>query len=331
MYGATLAAHQTHRGDFFSVAAFALIASWVIGGTAQAGETSSIVAALVALASALLWVVNNNFGVGTQMACPDQLDLAVRELAETISVQWEQEAVLQGLRDTWPANIRWSTNGPVLTALKGSVVHPRQGGELRWQRLSEYELAILDLFDRSPSHRLLVLGNGASGKSVFALLFTLGHLARRRERDPVSVMLSLSSWSPGNEGFKVWAERKLVELYPFLENSGVYGTKAARQLIDTRRIIFVLDGLDEIADHARPAALDDIERSLPVDQPLVLTCRTGGFVAVTEGRRVLAGATQVTLHPLRADDVITYLYGADTYPEDRQGPGPGHRNRRACR
>ena len=310
---------------FFSVAAFILIGSWAIGGTSQAGNISSILAALVALASALLWVVNNDLGVGTLPARPDQLDLAVRELAETISVQWEQEAVLQGLRGTWPANIRWSTAGPVLTDLKGSVVHPSGGGGLRWQRFSEYELAILDLFDRSPSHRLVVLGNGASGKSVFALLFTLGHLTRRRERDPVPVMLSLSSWSPGNEGFMVWAERKLVELYPFLENSGVYGTKAARRLIDTRRIIFVLDGLDEIAEHARPVALDDIERSLPVDQPLLLTCRTGRFVAVTEGRRVLAGATHVTLQPLHADDAITYLYGADAYPDDRPGPTTAQR------
>ncbi|MEQ4303823.1 hypothetical protein ABNF97_20995 [Plantactinospora sp. B6F1] len=297
----------------------------MVGGTGRADEISSILAALVALTSALLWVVNNNFGTGTQPARPDQLDLAVRELAETISVQWEQEGVLRGLRDTQPANIRWSTTGTLLTEPRGAVVPQQADGELRWRRLSEYESAILDLFDRAPSHRLVVLGDGAAGKSVFALLFTLSYLARRRERDPVPVMLSLSSWSPDNEAFTAWAERKLFELYPFLENSGVYGTKAARRLIDTRRIIFVLDGLDEIADHARPVALDDIERSLPVGQPLLLTCRTHSFVAVTAGRPALAGATRVTLHPLQVDDAITYLYGAETYPDGRSGPAPAQR------
>ncbi|MGW4116566.1 NACHT domain-containing protein [Actinosynnema sp. NPDC004786] len=289
-----------------------LIGSWVFAGTSTTDEVSSIVAAIVALLSALFWVLQNSLPSMTKTARVDQLDLAVRELAEAVVEQLEDEVRLQGLRDTVPATIRWDLSGrgrrgPAVPAVRrppdAEAVEP----------LSDYERAILDLYLSSPTgrRRFVVVGAPASGKSVLGLFLALAMLRSRSPSDAVPVVLRLSGWSPASESFGSWVVRTLGDHYTFLKNTPIYGSNVILRLIRTKRLAFVLDGLDEVGERDRGTVVEQIHSFLPKAASLVLTCRADDYGPAVEKRLRVMNATEVVLRPLAVEDAIDFLSDTD--------------------
>ncbi|MCC8250105.1 hypothetical protein [Saccharothrix luteola] len=305
-----------------------LIGSWVFAGTSKTDEVSSIVAAIVALLSALFWVLQNSLPGMAKTARVDQLDLAVRELAEAVVEQLEDEVRLQGLRDTVPAKIRWEVagrgrRGPAVPAAR------RPPDEEVAEPLSEYERAILDLYSSSPAgrRRFVVVGAPASGKSVLGLFLALALLRSRARSDAVPVVLRLSGWSPASESFGSWVVRTLGDHYTFLKNTPIYGANVIARLIRTKRLAFVLDGLDEVDEHDRGAVVDQINDFLPKATSLVLTCRTEDYGPALKKRLRALNATEVVLRPLAVEDAIDFLSEADDGYEAAPGVAESHPER----
>jgi hypothetical protein len=149
-------------------------------------------------------------------------------------------------------------------------------------------------FRQVRSRQLVVLGDPGAGKSVLAMLFTLGLLADRRDGDPVPVLLPLASWNPHREHLRHWLATKLVEDYPGLGNKAVYGADAATRLVSDRKIVPVLDGLDEIPPALHGAAIDALDRAVADGSPLVVTCRGTEYEqAVTHSGSLLARAADL--------------------------------------
>nr|AGZ94299.1 hypothetical protein [Saccharothrix sp. NRRL B-16348] len=289
-----------------------LIGTWVFAGTSKTDEVSSIVAAIVALLSALFWVLQNSLPGMAKAARVDQVDLAVRELAEAVVEQLEDEVRLQGLRDTVPAKIRWEVSGrgrrgPAVPAAR------RPPDEEVAEPLSEYERAILDLYLSSPTgrRRFVVVGAPASGKSVLGLFLALALLRARSRSDAVPVVLRLSGWSPASESFGSWVVRTLGDHYTFLKNTPIYGANVIVRLIRTKRLAFVLDGLDEVDEHDRGAVVDQIHDFLPKATSLVLTCRTEDYASAVKKRLRAMNVTEVVLRPLAVEDAIDFLSEAE--------------------
>lgn len=222
-----------------------------------------------------------------------QLDRAARELASAVTRQWTAEAELRSLHRPAPVRVRWSTTGRPVTAandvLRGDISD------------------VATQFRALPVSQLVVLGEPGAGKTVLAILLTLGLLADRALGDPTPVLLPLSSWNPRQEHLHHWLARRLLEEYPGLRNTTAYGRDAAIRLVTDERVIPVLDGLDEIPLGLHAAAIDALDQAFAGGRPLVVTCRSDEYQNAVRHGGILASAAVVEIEPVQLDDAIAFL------------------------
>ncbi|RSM47030.1 NACHT domain-containing protein [Amycolatopsis balhimycina DSM 5908] len=251
---------------------------------------------------------------------PVPADRAPRQLAAAVARQWTAEVELRSLNRPEPVPLTWSSTGRPVTA--GAALS-RHDVASRGERLvfSGDLRDVVAKFRQVRSRQLVVLGDPGAGKSVLAMLFTLGLLADRREGEPVPVLLPLASWNPHREHLRHWLAAKLVEDYPGLGNKAVYGADAATRLVSDRRIVPVLDGLDEIPPALHAAAIDALDRAVADGSPLVVTCRATEYEkAVTQSGSLLARAAVVEIEPVGAEAAIEFLTARTRAGETRWRP-----------
>lgn len=184
---------------------------------------------------------------------------------------------------------------------------------------------VVAAFRRLPAQQLVVLGGPGAGKSVLALLLTLGLLADRRTGDPVPVLLSPGSWNPVREHVHQWIAAQLLENYPGLANTARYGDDATTSLVLQGMVVPVLDGLDEIPPGLHAVAVDAIDRVMTGRSPFVVTCRTDEYervVSVTGA--MLTRAVVMEIEPVDAEAAIAFLTARARTGEDRWTPVVEH-------
>nr|BFD96481.1 hypothetical protein KitaXyl93_78410 [Kitasatospora sp. Xyl93] len=228
------------------------------------------------------------------------LGVAEERLARSLLYQWRAEADAWDMADPEPLAVRW--------------VHSRTalgpGTELggRGDRVGTMAGALLELDHR----RLLILGGAGAGKTTLAVLLTLELLARRLTRGedvPVPVLLSLESWDAERVNFYDWLIGRITEEHPGLPR--VDGLHPARRLVSERRLLPVLDSLDELPEHRRTAVLGALGRQLGQEGGVVLICRTEPYRELVDTQRdVLRVDSAIEALPLDPTDVASYLHRA---------------------
>jgi class 3 adenylate cyclase len=253
-----------------------------------------------------------------------RLGHAAEELAKTIYRQWSDEAAIRKLCQPQPLHLRWSTTDrPVAThpvavlgdgAVSGDPVRLRGGLD-----------DIATAFAQLPKRQLVVLGEPGAGKTVVAIVLTLGLLDHRREQGgPVPVLLSASSWDPRVEHLHTWVARRLVEDYSALGNTKLFGPGTATRLVAGGYIVPILDGLDELPASLRTVAIEAINRAT-VGEPLVVTCRSAEYqAAVVAGGTVVTTAAVVELEPVGVPEVIAFLSAGGVHGDTRWAPVFAH-------
>jgi hypothetical protein len=165
-----------------------------------------------------------------------------------------------------------------------------------------------------PAARAMVLGGAGSGKSTVTDLLVRriidGGAARM-----TPVVFRLGSWNPGtgrrggarssHGSLGDWLVAQLREDFPELawHGSALYG------LIEHRHVLPVLDGLDEMPESVRPAALAAIEDWLDIygdDASLVLTYRTADQAPAGLGG-ILSAVPRIRLEPVTGEAAGAYL------------------------
>ncbi|MGW0537759.1 NACHT domain-containing protein [Streptomyces sp. NPDC003032] len=208
------------------------------------------------------------------MTPPDeQLDRAADALARAVREQWQSEWRLRRLQDPESLPIHWAPAAAWLSDLDDTIGRPPEDDARRpdlFGRLPE----IVQLYELVPSRRLVVLGAPGSGKTVFAMCFTLDLLERRGTGDPVPVLFQASTWQPDRQSLREWLADDLIAAYPTLGTEGTSGSVPARDLVATGRILPVVDGLDEMPPPLRAKAVWRLNTELDADSPLLLTCRS---------------------------------------------------------
>ncbi len=204
---------------------------------------------------------------------------AARELAEIVREQWENESRIRDLLRPDPLPVRWSTTGRPVGARSASF------------RLSGTLDEVVDAFLSLPRRQLVVLGNPGSGKTVLAVLLTLGLLKRRQPGEPVPVLLSLASWNPKIQRLDAWLAGRLAADYP--------GADAT--------VLPILDGLDELPEPLRPLAIDGIDHAMAGGRPFVVTCRGEEYESAVATGAVLSGAAVVELEPVLPSETVTFI------------------------
>ncbi|MFH8347753.1 NACHT domain-containing protein [Streptomyces sp. NPDC018045] len=251
---------------------------------------------------------------------------AAQELAQAVRRQWSAEAQMRMLYRPEPLRVRWSSTGRPVAARPAAIVGEGiMGGRPVRLRLHGGIDDIAEKYVQLPKRQLVLLGAPGAGKTVLAILLTLGLLEHRQAHGgPVPVLLSLSSWDPRAEQLDAWIARRLVEEYPALANTEVFGPRAAPHLVTGGHVLPVLDGLDEISAGLHTVAIDALDHLAP-GRPLVITCRSEEFeAAVALGGTVLTTAAVVELEPVGVFEAVAFLSAGGTATEARWAPVLSH-------
>ncbi|MBK0869883.1 hypothetical protein INP57_24005 [Saccharopolyspora sp. HNM0986] len=231
---------------------------------------------------------------------PTPLRTVQLELAAAVHSQWRDEALRRGLLDNHPLRVPWAAAHWSLADHGDDIAGGFSGDHSAPSRLAAS-------FRTLSRRRLVVLGEGGSGKTALTLLLILGLLNDLRADEPVPVPMSIASWDPHQEHLLAWLARRLQEDYPGIRR---YGRAVAEQLLTERRIMPVLDGLDEAPLRWQGSALTALNQSLTIDDPLVLTCRTDNYAQAVQYGDVLRTAAVVQAQPVPRQAVIDHLHRA---------------------
>jgi hypothetical protein len=259
----------------------------------------------------------------------DQLDEATRQLARSVLRQWRAEAADR--IPLYQLPVRFSPEVSVMdswaTISRGPAPEP--------PRLEGTFDSVASVFraEGMPG-RLVVLGEAGSGKSTLAASLTRALLIEPEARSgltatagpagPVPVMLALAAWNPGSVALQDWAAAEIARANPRLgtETLGRGGTARtlAARLLSQRRILMVLDGLDEIQEVDRRAAFRQLCHAAQEGQALVVTCRTREYARiVSDSGHPMPETPVIRLHPVPPTDASAYLAAAGRRSGGRAG------------
>jgi hypothetical protein len=188
------------------------------------------------------------------------------------------------------------------------VVRPPWRSWSRMRRSSSAEplshASLLGVFDQY-LQQLLILGHAGAGKTtrLLELARQLTERARTNPRERIPIVLTLSSWKPG-QSIRRWLASALRDA---IGASPAY----ARTLAASNMLLLLLDGLDEVPAEDRVGCIHAINTYLHeglLSPPLVVCCRSDIYQMSGEELQ-LAGA--IELAPLDIAAIETAL-GAST-------------------
>ncbi|NEY31477.1 NACHT domain-containing protein [Streptomyces sp. PRKS01-65] len=287
--------------------ALGVVAAVTVGAMLILHQYAEMVATIGGFFVALAALSLTAFEVfGRTDAPPSPADLA-DDFALRLREQWLDEAEARGLRGPEVLALSWTTTEqnvsdtlPAIGTRRPRVIRMRLNGRPEG-RFEDATTQLAEGYARVPNRRLVVVGEPGSGKTVLALLLTVGLLNERADGGPVPVLLPVSSWDPAKEDLEPWLVRTTAEPY--------YNGRqdVLRRLLREGLLVPVLDGLDEMPDSARRMAMDRLSR-LRAERPVVVTCRAAEYEElIRDGAPTLKDATVVRVLPVAPDDVITYL------------------------
>ncbi|MFG2732910.1 NACHT domain-containing protein [Streptomyces canus] len=192
--------------------------------------------------------------------------------------------------------------------------------------------------------RLLITGEAGAGKTLLALQLLLDLLndPLRSDNAPVPVRLSLAGWDTVQPLHR-WIAEQVTERF---HDRGIT-LDDARALVDQRRILPVLDGLDEmdpdgdtVPRRRATRALEQLSDYQDVEgsAPAIVTCRTTQYAELTAVDIRMRDAARVEIDPIpprpgdhlrqqphhRRPTVGTRPYRPKHGSQRHSGPVPGH-------
>ncbi|MFJ9034375.1 NACHT domain-containing protein [Streptomyces sp. NPDC102274] len=226
------------------------------------------------------------------------------QLAKAVAARWQREEEQRQIQDPFPLPVRWRAAPEDLTDHWVNILRLPAGAEAEPLDLDGQLDDIAELYRRIPSGRLVVLGRSGSGKTILALRFVLDRLTSRTPAEPVPVIFSIGAWNPTAITLRDWLSSQLTRDHPGYAAQGPGGATLASALVESGRVLPVLDGFDEMADGLRRPALEALNATT---LPLLLTSRPAEYAAAVAETDVLTSAAALELTDLTLKDLADYL------------------------
>ncbi|MGI5375740.1 helix-turn-helix domain-containing protein [Streptomyces sp. CA-251387] len=248
-------------------------------------------------------------------AAPDAPAEATEQLAKAVAARWQREEEQRQIQDPYPLPVRWRVADEDLIDHWANIRRLPPGAANDPLDPSGRLEHIAKIYRDIPSGRLVVLGRSGSGKTILTLRFVLDHLKTRAPEEPVPVIFSIGSWNPTTLTLRDWLTEQLMRDHPGTAARSPGRASLAAALVDSGRVLPVLDGFDEIADGLRRPALEALNATT---LPLLLTSRPGEYAAAVAETDVLTAAAAVEVTDLTLDDLAAYL------PRTTRKPNPAN-------
>jgi hypothetical protein len=276
----------------------------------RADQMASVVGGYVALVSLPVAVFSLLVAISQGDQAPGAvgagLDNAANVLAMEVGDKWMKEASFRQARPM-PLKVHWSSTIRAIAADPEAVLD-RSGADWRQMPLAGDAEAIVGAFGSLPHEQLVILGEAGAGKSVLAILLTLGLLEARETGRPVPVLLPIASWNPSQEKFGAFVTRRLEEEHKHLRPRDASGSSLASRLVKSRAVIPIVDGLDELPAEWHAKALESLAGIADLNWSLVVTCRSEAYErAVERSGVIMKRAAVVEIEPVAVEQVIAFL------------------------
>ncbi|MCY1141572.1 NACHT domain-containing protein [Actinoplanes sp. Pm04-4] len=232
------------------------------------------------------------------------LDRVADDLAETIAATLRNDEEQRRVTQPAPLPVRWHEAGDGLADHPGNVTRTAIGSQGPALDVDDRLERIATVYGRIPSRRLVVLGEAGSGKTVLAGRLARGLLTERSPGQPVPVVVNVASWNP-SVPLREWLAGKIERDHPRTAQRYAGRQSIAAALVETGRVLPLLDGFDEISQQLQADALRQLSEAS--DSPLVVTCRPEEYTQATLTSTVLSHAAVVELEDLDLPDVLDYL------------------------
>lgn len=279
-----------------------------------------VLTVVTALIPAVLWLWRARRGGALR-----SVDALADLLAHAVHAQWRTAATERVLLTPPPIPIRWSWSASALpgagelTAALDGPFKPLPGltAVTKEQlRVGGERHELFKVYAGLGSGRIMVVGSPGSGKSgsaVLLLLDVLDHRAQvdstQRNRVAVPVLFTAHSWDPTSSSVQDWLCDQLTDTYPLFQHPD--GRAEAVALVSARdKVTLILDGLDEIDESLRPAAVKALS-----DAPfrVVVLSRRDEMIQATRSAWFV-GAVVLHLDALAGGQAATYLERAALGP-----------------
>ncbi|MCX9079546.1 MAG: NACHT domain-containing protein, partial [Candidatus Methanoperedens sp.] len=217
-----------------------------------------------------------------------------------------RESMLNLIEDIWITGFLSNVMNE-MTSLKLDLAFAEPEKVLQRPALDDYTLPnnaeILKVFD-TLNHKLVILGEPGAGKTVLLLQLCelLIQRAREDKRAPIPVVLALSSWAAKQPPFEDWLRDELRARYN-------QSSRVVDDLVGGEQLLYLLDGLDEVAAEHREACLQAIKAFVEARRVDYVLCSRYNEFKALETRLDVPG--EVVIQALKPTQINNYLKGKE--------------------